>query len=90
MVHSDETLASGRGGKITNKAGYDGARAPRCFPVLMRLLVEHIDCNNHGFNCAGGIVTGSLEGTALLFPLKVSCSFIAGGVMGDKDIPKRG
>lgn len=42
MEHSDATLASGRGGKITNKAGCDSARAPRCFPVLTRLLVEHI------------------------------------------------
>lgn len=55
-------------------------------------MVEHIDVivKTMALTVPEASVTGSLEATALLFPLKVSCSFFAGGVTGDKDIPKRG
>lgn len=70
MEHSDETLASGRGGKSTNKAGCDGAGAPRRSPVLTGLLVEHIDVIviTMALTEPEASVTGSLEGQPCFFP----------------------
>lgn len=70
VEHSDETLASGRGGKSTNKAGCDGPRAPRRSPVLTGLLVEHIDVIviTMALTEPEASVTGSLEGQPCFFP----------------------